>query len=102
MSPNAKEVTYLSKHRNRLLTPECAAALDAMKHEIAAELGLFIGQPQNAVSGSAVDSEFADEFSSIASYRTWADVSSREAGSVGGRMTANLVALAQHSLLGKT
>lgn len=70
-------------------------ALDQMKHEFAAELGLYGSQ------AGLSDTEFADELGAnssggyIDNNGYWGHVSSRQAGAVGGSMTRSLVQLAQ-------
>ncbi|MCL6443305.1 MAG: alpha/beta-type small acid-soluble spore protein [Alicyclobacillus sp.] len=60
-----------------LLVPGCHKALDDMKYEIAAELGIPVYQ---------------------GSEDYWGHVTTREAGAVGGSITKRLVAYAQQSL----
>lgn len=85
--------------RNRKLVPESKKALDQMKYEIAAELGLMSGH-----SLVDVNSEFASELgsgSSSASPRAvhWGQMASRDAGHVGGTITARLIRKAEDALL---
>lgn len=60
-----------------LLVPGCHKALDDMKYEIAAELGIPVHQ---------------------GSEDYWGHVTTREAGSVGGSITKRLVAYAEQIL----
>jgi hypothetical protein len=89
----------MAKRKSTYVVPECRAALHDWKYEIAAELGLFV---QNSASNN-MDNEFASEFAELTPQQnvsiTWGDISSRDAGSVGGQITARLIARAQQSLL---
>ncbi len=84
---------------NKLIVPECANALKQMKYEIAAELGVPIG----GFGGGAADTEFAGELGRITSTnfgkQYYGDLSSREAGSLGGGITKRLVRQAQQTIL---
>lgn len=82
--------------RRPKLVPESKAALDMLKYEIAAELGLAIEFPVGDFS-----SEFADELGAPMQYSSegyWGNVSSRDAGAVGGAITARLVRQAEQEL----
>jgi hypothetical protein len=74
-----------------------------MKYEIAAELGINVVNPRQALGD--VSSEFGSELgesSGSASYATkdyWGHLSSRDAGSVGGGITKRLIQEAQRTLL---
>jgi small acid-soluble spore protein A (major alpha-type SASP) len=63
--------------RNVLLNPAAHKALDDMKYEIAAELGLPVYQ---------------------GSEDYWGEIRTRDAGAVGGTITRRLVAMAQQTL----
>ncbi|TCZ76827.1 alpha/beta-type small acid-soluble spore protein [Paenibacillus albiflavus] len=84
--------------RNRKLVPESKKALDQMKYEIAAELGLFSG---HAVGDA--HSEFASELGSMSGSSAgsiqWGNVATRDAGLVGGNITARLIRKAEDALL---
>lgn len=85
------------KSRNQKLVQGCEQAIDAMKYEIAQELGLPVG---GAVD---VNSEFASELgtnSSVKQEAYWGDIASRDAGAVGGHITARLIRNAE-SVLGQ-
>lgn len=58
----------------------CHKALDDMKYEIAAELGIPVHQ---------------------GSEDYWGEIATRDTGAVGGRITARLVAFAEQALAGK-
>ncbi len=89
----------MAGRKKSYVVPGCRAALDEWKYEIAEELGLFKDSDHTV--------EFAAEFDTIGEQlivspggkKTWADVSAREAGSVGGRITARLIAAAQQSIV---
>jgi len=78
------------------VVPEAGRALDRMKYEIAAELGIPVGG-----GNAAFDSEFAAEPGTPPSPGRepyWGDLPARDAGAVGGRMLKRLVEQAQRSL----
>lgn len=83
--------------RNKVV-PESKKALDILKYEIAAELGLPVG---NQMSLHA-DTEFAGELGSISTnYKQkgdWGHITSRDAGAVGGRITQRLIQRAEETL----
>lgn len=82
----------MARNRNRKLVPECQKALDQMKYEIASEFGVPLTASYN-IAGD--DTEFAGELGSIgsASYGQayGGNLTSREAGSIGGEITKRLV-----------
>jgi hypothetical protein len=88
-----------SNRSNRLLVPECSNALQQMKYEIASELGVPIG----GFSAGGSDTEFAGELGSIGSARSGqqylGDITSREAGALGGGITKRLVQQAQQTII---
>ncbi|UOF91442.1 alpha/beta-type small acid-soluble spore protein [Fodinisporobacter ferrooxydans] len=67
----------MANRKRSQLVPSAHKALDDMKYEIAAELGI------NVYQGS-------EDY--------WGHVTTREAGSVGGSMTKKLVAFAEQAL----
>lgn len=85
---------------NRKVVPECRQALDQMKYEIAAELGLPVG---NGLA-SFGNVEFATELGSMPSASIkedyWGHIASRDAGAVGGTITRRLVQQAEQALFG--
>jgi hypothetical protein len=88
-----------SRNSNNLVVPGADKALDQMKYEIAAELGLPVGK-QLASFGNT---EFATELGSIHSSSIaedyWGHLTTRDSGAVGGHITRRLVAQAQQALL---
>lgn len=80
------------------VVPECHQAIDQMKYEIAAELGLPVGA--NGLSG--VDTEFATELGSVPGAKMkedyWGHIASRDTGAVGGEITRRLIQSAQSQL----
>jgi hypothetical protein len=82
--------------RKPLSVPGAEDALNKLKYEIAAELGIPVG-PQ--LSNLSADAEFATELGSIpaASIREdyWGHVASRDAGAVGGHLVRRLVQQAE-------
>ncbi|GMX60337.1 hypothetical protein Elgi_71050 [Paenibacillus elgii] len=83
---------------NKKVVPESGKALDVLKYEIAAELGLPVGkQLANA------NVEFATELGSIPSASIkedyWGHIASRDAGAVGGTITARLIKKAEEMML---
>jgi hypothetical protein len=86
--------------RNRKLVPECHRALEQLKYEIASEFGVPMGAARFGVG----DTEFADELGGMAApavyERTYmGNLTSREAGSVGGEITKRLIRQAQQTVL---
>lgn len=77
------------------VVPECKAALNAMKYEIAAELGVVNS------TNSDYNSEFADELGG-ASPNTgsvnWSTMSTRNVGYIGGSITKRLIQQAEQVL----
>lgn len=85
---------------NRKIVPECHQALDQLKYEIAAELGLPVGRNAAAFGNT----EFATELGSIpgASIQEdyWGHIATRDTGAVGGAITSRLVKQAEQTLFG--
>lgn len=83
---------------NKQIVPQSKHVLNQWKYEIAAELGLPVGQGYNGFA----DSEFASELGGIATpaYRSesWGHLASRENGSVGGEITKRLIQKAEETL----
>lgn len=88
----------MPRRSNRLVVPECKNALNQIKYEIASELGVSLGQ-----SFEGVDSEFAGELGSIGSagfgQAYLGNLTSREAGSLGGGITKRLVQQAEQTVI---
>lgn len=84
---------------NKVVVPQCKAALNAMKYEIAAEFGLTA-----SYAGNGADTEFAGELGAVESNGRygvqWSNLSTRQAGSVGGEITKRLIAQAQQVMGG--
>jgi hypothetical protein len=82
------------------VVPESKNALDLLKYEIAAELGLPVGK--GSLSKLDVNAEFATELGSIPasslSEDYWGHISSRETGAVGGTITQRLIQRAEETL----
>jgi len=92
-----------SNGSNAKLVPGCERALDQMKYEIAAELGLPVGSGLSAYA----DTEFATELGAIGSGGQiredyWGHIAARDAGAVGGTITRRLVQLAEQTLSSAT
>lgn len=88
--------------RGSQIVPEAHKALDALKYEIAAELGLPVGRNR---SGAAGDVEFASELGSTGAAAGgtskedyWGYIASRDAGAVGGHMIRHLIRKAEKDL----
>jgi hypothetical protein len=82
------------------VVPESKKALDLLKYEIAAELGLPVGK--NSTQALNVNAEFAAELGSTqtsSSYQDyWGHIASRDTGTVGGRITQRLIQRAEETL----
>ncbi|AZN42422.1 MULTISPECIES: alpha/beta-type small acid-soluble spore protein [Paenibacillus] len=63
---------------NQLVVPQASAALDQMKYEVAQELGISL--PQDGYYGN---------------------ITTKDAGSIGGSITRKLVQIAEQSLAGR-
>lgn len=91
-----------SKGRSKVV-PESRQALDALKYEFAAELGLPVGRNRSAGVGAS-DTEFSGELGEPAAGSSgsqedyWGHIASRDTGAVGGRITSHLVRKAQEDL----
>lgn len=88
----------MAKNNNKKVVPESGKALDVLKYEIAAELGLPVGK-----QGANMNVEFAAELGAIPSYSVkedyWGHIASRDAGAVGGTITARLIKKAEEMML---
>ncbi|WP_010278936.1 alpha/beta-type small acid-soluble spore protein [Paenibacillus senegalensis] len=86
--------------KSNKLVPESKQALDQLKYEIAAELGLPIGN--HSVSFSNADAEFAGELGTFSrnsqKEHYWGHLSSRDTGAVGGTITKRLIQKAEETL----
>ncbi|WP_438447458.1 small, acid-soluble spore protein, alpha/beta type [Gorillibacterium sp. sgz5001074] len=85
---------------NSKVVPESKAALDMLKYEIAAELGLPVGK--QALGSMSADTEFATELGSISAGSIkedyWGHIAARDAGAVGGTITKRLIQRAEETL----
>jgi hypothetical protein len=81
------------------VVPESKKALDILKYEIAAELGLPVGKQ---ASLHDANTEFASELGAMPSSSVkedyWGHITSRDAGAVGGRITQRLIQRAEETL----
>jgi len=83
--------------RKPLSVPGAEEALNRLKYEIAAELGIPVA-PVAAGASASADAEFAAELGGIpasAHEAYWGHVASRDAGAVGGQIVRRLVQQAQ-------
>ncbi|MEX2459791.1 MAG: alpha/beta-type small acid-soluble spore protein [Paenibacillaceae bacterium] len=82
------------------VVPESKHALDILKYEIAAELGLPVGK--SSPHPLDIHAEFASELGSYPasgmSKDYWGHISSRDAGAVGGTITQRLIRQAEETL----
>lgn len=82
--------------KRNVIVPGAKAAIDAMKYELAAEIGAY--------SPSSVDfnSEFADELGGTTAKHTgsvnWSTMSTRNVGYIGGSITKRLIQQAEQVL----
>lgn len=85
---------------NRKIVPASKQALDALKYEIAAELGLPVGK--TALQSLSAGTEFATELGAVplSSIKEdyWGHIASRDAGAVGGTITKRLIQRAEEAL----
>ncbi|PZE19371.1 alpha/beta-type small acid-soluble spore protein [Paenibacillus xerothermodurans] len=84
--------------KQKKVVPESHQALDALKYEIAAELGLPVGK-----SIADANVEFAAELGEIPAATTpadyWGYIATRDTGAVGGHMVRRLISRAEEMLL---
>ncbi|NOU95072.1 small, acid-soluble spore protein, alpha/beta type [Paenibacillus sp. LMG 31456] len=84
--------------KGKKVVPESHQALDALKYEIAAEMGLPVGK---SLAHSNV--EFATELGSLPAQSIkedyWGHITSRDAGAVGGAISSRLIRKAEEILL---
>jgi hypothetical protein len=89
----------MARGRNAKVVPESKNALDLLKYEIAAELGLPVGKGFSALG---VNAEFATELGSIPASSLnenyWGHIASRDTGAVGGAITQRLIQRAEETL----
>jgi hypothetical protein len=82
---------------SRKVVQESKQALDILKYEIAAEMGLPVGKQVGSM-----DVEFASELGSIppSSIKEdyWGHITSRDAGAVGGAITSRLIKKAEEMM----
>ncbi|UVI29913.1 alpha/beta-type small acid-soluble spore protein [Paenibacillus spongiae] len=93
----------MASRSNKVVVPNCKEALNQMKYEIAAELGLTSG----AITPDRLGmTEFAsDDFGSVGassdpSSVPWSRLATRDVGQVGGSITRRLVEQAERVLNG--
>jgi hypothetical protein len=90
----------MARGRNAKVVPESKNALDMLKYEIAAELGLPVGK--NSTQALNVNAEFAAELGSnpTSSFNQdyWGHIASRDTGAVGGTITQRLIQRAEETL----
>jgi hypothetical protein len=94
-------VLKIMARSNQKVVTQSRHALNQMKYEIAAELGLV--QPSGFAAGD--DVEFAGEFGTVGAVSgsgsiPWAQLATRQAGAVGGEITRRLVQQAEAVLNG--
>ncbi|GGD92379.1 alpha/beta-type small acid-soluble spore protein [Paenibacillus nasutitermitis] len=87
---------------NKLVVKESSKALEQMKYEIAMELGLTTG---SLTADRLGHTEFASELGGISQAASpesvpWPQLATRDAGSVGGSMTRQLIQKAEQVLKG--
>ncbi|NHN33854.1 alpha/beta-type small acid-soluble spore protein [Paenibacillus agricola] len=85
----------MAKHNK--IVPECHHAIDALKYEIAAEMGLPVGK-----SIADLNVEFATELGAFSSNSIkedyWGHITARDAGAVGGAITSRLIKKAEETM----
>ncbi|MCZ8514861.1 alpha/beta-type small acid-soluble spore protein [Paenibacillus filicis] len=88
----------MARNNNKKVVPESSKALNQLKYEIAAELGLPVGK-----NVASMNVEFATELGSISSGSVkedyWGHIASRDAGAVGGHITSRLIKKAEEMML---
>jgi hypothetical protein len=88
----------MARNSNIKVVPESKQALDILKYEIAAELGLPVGKNFKL----NMDTEFASELGAIPASSInedyWGFIAARDAGAVGGHITRRLIQRAEEVL----
>lgn len=82
--------------RNQVVVPQCKAALNAMKYELAAEIGLYTPGQED------FSAEFAGELGTsgptTSSSINWREAATRDVGYIGGSITKRLIQQAEQVL----
>jgi len=83
------------RNKRSKVVPECQQALDQWKYEIAAELGLAVGNGRQG-SGYGFDAEFGEEITAAPENSSgnedyWGYLTARDTGAVGGEITRRLI-----------
>ncbi|MCL6458525.1 MAG: alpha/beta-type small acid-soluble spore protein [Gorillibacterium sp.] len=82
----------------KIIVPQSKQVINQWKYEIAAELGLPVGQGYSGYS----DTEFSTELGGISSsgHKSdyWGHLTSRDNGAVGGEITKRLIEKAEETL----
>lgn len=81
--------------KRSVIVPGAKAAIDAMKYELAAEIGAY------SPSSGDFNSEFADELGGTAQHTgsvNWSTMSTRNVGYIGGSITKRLIQQAEQVL----
>lgn len=86
------------RRSNIKVVPECSAAIDQMKYEIAAELGLT--EPVTGDFNSEMAGELGSSAAATYGVVQWDAIATRDAGAVGGMITRRLVQRAEEVLRG--
>jgi hypothetical protein len=85
------------RNANLKVVPECRAALERMKYEIAAELGLAAPAYDLTTEASG---ELGARPEAVYGRVQWEAITTRDAGSVGGMITRRLIRQAEQLLGG--
>jgi hypothetical protein len=80
------------------IVPEAQQALDLLKYEIAAEMGLPVGQSSWANANAEFGSELGEISSTARNKDYWGHITARDAGAVGGAITSRLIRKAEETL----
>ncbi|REK55499.1 MAG: acid-soluble spore protein [Thermobacillus sp.] len=83
------------RRSNIKVVPECQAAIDRMKYEIAAELGLTSPSADFLAESSG---ELGSQPEAVYGSVQWHSIATRDAGAVGGMITRRLVQQAEQIL----
>jgi hypothetical protein len=87
--------------RKTIVVPQARQVLDELKYEIAAELGLPVGKlPKTDMANldAEISSELGETSGKYGGKDDWGHISTRDAGAVGGAMTARLIRRAEEML----
>ncbi|MBC8080701.1 MAG: alpha/beta-type small acid-soluble spore protein [Gorillibacterium sp.] len=82
----------------QIVVPQSKQMLDQWKYEIAAELGLPVGQGNNGSTDTEFSTELGSNSNAGHNNDYWGYFASRDNGAVGGQITKRLIEKAEETL----